>query len=338
MTPSSRDIFTFLIQPLVPIIVITVAICCILLKGSSASLTKPNPDAENWEDPLPWPRAHNPQNVRRRVRRWPWRRRIVKPRTTLRPTPVPATTARPGPEICRNRPIVTRIQDERGPIVCLRKNVTELMKQLKSVGGFIRRYMGVTVIDACGFEDLTIIEQVVAAPTHPVNTTKTATTPNTRTPISRKVGKRHADELQSDAELHRRKRDIPTSPGTIFRGCLGRGTIPDSAITHRLCTECAATTRLENDRFPLYINEVICRDADRQCAATMGLCFQRNLQLPFLRSTGNFEFDPALSSLTGKTVYKEVWIEYTQEIRSCCECQIYTPIYNEIATRDNSDD
>lgn len=328
-------VFTFLKQTLVTVSVITVAICCSLLKGSSASLIDLDPEGK-WGDPLPWPRAHNPQpNVRRRVRQWPWRRRFRKPKTTLRPTPVPVTTARPGPEICQNRPKVTRIQDELGPIVCLRKNVTELMKQLKEVGGFIKRYMGVEVIDACGFEDLTVLENMAHAVTPSSRTTKPARTPTTGIQSSRKVGKRQADDLESDAELQRRKRNIPTSPGTVFRGCQGRGTIPDGASTHRLCTECAATTRLENDRFPPYINEVVCRDADRQCAATMGLCFQRSLLLPFLRSTGNFEFDPSLSSLTGKTVYKEVWIEYTQEIRSCCECQMYTPIYSKIATSDD---
>ncbi|XP_078357611.1 uncharacterized protein LOC144642517 [Oculina patagonica] len=324
-------------KTLVTVSIITVAICCLLLKDSSASLIDLDPE-EEWEDPLPWPRAHNLRpNVRRRVRRWPWRKRFHRPKTTLRPTPVPATTARPGPEICQNRAKVTRIQDELGPIVCLRKNVTELMKQLKEVGGFIKRYMGVEVIDACGFEDLTVIDNLAHADMPPPTTTKSisATTPTTKIQSSRKIGKREADEQQSDAELQRHKRNVPTSPGTIFRGCQGRGTIPDGASTHRLCTECAATTRLENDRFPPYINEVVCRDADRQCAANMGLCFQRNLLLSFLRSTGNFEFDPSLSSLTGKTVYKEVWIEYTQEIRSCCECQMYTPIYSKIASSDD---
>ena len=309
-----------------------------LSKSSSASLTDPDDlYVEKWEDPEPWPIAHNQPNFRRRARHWPWRRKFYKLKATLRPTPVLGTIPGPGPEICKNRAIVTRIQDEPGPIVCLRKNITELMRQLKEVGGFIKRYMAVKVIDACGFEDLTTIKQMADAvtPAPTTTTTKTATSPTTSIQISRKVGKRQADELKSDTELMRRKRSIPTSPGTVFRGCQGRGTIPDGASTHRLCTECAATTRLENDRFPPYINEVVCRDADRQCAATMGLCFQRSLQLPFLRATGNFEFDPFLSSVTGKTVYKEIWIEYTQEIRSCCECQMYTPVYSKIATSDD---
>lgn len=302
--------------------VIAVSICFISLKCSSSSLI--DLGEEYWGDPLPWPRAHWLPNSRRPVRHWPGRRKFVKPKTVPQPTAVI-----PGPEICRNRTKVSRVQDEPGPIVCLRRNVTELLEQLRTVGGLIKRYMAVTVIDACGFEDLTTVMS-------PTTTTVTKTTPTPKMPHTHNVGKRsQADKQESETEPQRRKRSIPTSPGTVFRGCQGRGTIPDGATTHRLCTECAATTRLESDRFPTFINEVVCRDADQQCAATMGLCIQRNLQLPFLRSTGEFQFDPSLSSLTGKTVYKEVWIDYTQEIRSCCECQMYTPLFSEISARDD---
>jgi len=310
-------------KTLITLSVISVSICFITLKCSSSSLV--DPDEEYWRDPLPWPRAHRMPISRRPVRHWPWRRKFVKPKTTS----VPATWAAiPGPDFCRNHTKVSRVQDEPGPIVCLRRNVTELMEQLRTVGGLIKRYMAVTVIDACGFEDLTTI-------TSPTTTTAAGTTPTSRTPHTHNIVRRPADERDSETGAQRRKRNIPTSPGTIFRGCQGRGTIPDGATTHRLCTECAATTRLESDRFPTFINEIVCRDAGQQCAANMGLCIQRNLQLPFLRSTGDFQFDASLSSLTGKTVYKEVWIEYTQEIRSCCECQMYTFLYSEISSRDD---
>ena len=316
-------VLLFFKQILITLAVISVSICFISLKCSTSSLA--DPDEQYWRDPLPWPRAHRFPITPRPRRHWPWRRKFVKPKTTS----VPATwTAIPGPEICWNRTKVSRVQDEPGPIVCLRRNVRELMEQLRIVGGLIKRYMAVTVIDACGFEDLTTI-------TSPTTTTAAQTTPTTRMPHTHNFVGRPADERDSKAEAQRGKRSIPTSPGTIFRGCQGRGTIPDGAATHRLCTECAATTRLESDRFPAFINEVVCRDADQQCAATMGLCIQRNLQLPFLRSTGDFQFDASLSSLTGKTVYKEVWIDYTQEIRSCCECQMYTFLYSEISSRDD---
>ena len=48
-----------------------------------------------------------------------------------------------------------------------------------------------------------------------------------------------------------------------------------------------------------------------------------------------FQFDALLSAVAGKTVYKEIWEEYTQEISSCCECGMYSAIYNKIATKDD---
>lgn len=312
-------------QKLILVSTIIVTVCCLLLKGSSAWFL--DNGEETRRDPQPLPRSHRQPNYRRHKPSWRWRRKVYKPKTTAKPMPVSTTTATPpGPEFCRNHTLVFHVKDEPGPVVCLRKNATELMTLLKGIGGFIKRYTAVKVMNACGFEDLTSIENVAGTTAAP-----SSTTANTRPTTTMPIGKRQVDQQ----ELQRRKRSLPTSPGTVFRGCQGRGTIPDGTTTHRLCTECAATTRLGNDQFPTYINEVVCRDTDFQCAATMGLCFQRSLQLPFLRSTGNFQFDPFLSSLTGKTVYKEIWVEYTQEIRSCCECQMYPAVYNKIATRDD---
>ena len=285
-------------------------------------------DQQPWlrsdNDQQPWLRSHNDPHYRHRHKGWLWRWRKTTPRPTK---PTTRTTPPPDPEICQNRKIVTRIVDEPGPVVCLRKNVTEMMAQLKTIGGPIKRYAAVRVIDACGFVDLTNIEKPSATqpPTSPSMPSRNIT-----------LRRREADAQQSDVELQRRKRTLPTSPGTVFRGCQGRGTIIDGTSEHRLCTECAATTRLGNDRFPMYINEVVCRDSDVQCAAKMGLCFQRSLKLPFLRSIGKFQFDPFLSATSGKTVYKEIWEEYTQEIRSCCECGMFSSIYNKIAS--SSDD
>lgn len=220
----------------------------------SASL--PESEEETWEESQPWLRSQNEPHHQRQRHGWFWRK---KPRTTpsITEQPPPATTTKPsGPKICRNRTIVTRVQDEPGPIVCLRKNITELMTQLKSVGGFIRRYTAIRVIDACGFQDLTPFKS--STPTRPPTMAG-----NSSKQLSNSKGKRQADQIQSDIELQRRKRSIPTSPGTLLRGCQGRGTIIDGTSEHRLCTECAATTRLPNDRFPRYINEVVCRDSDR---------------------------------------------------------------------------
>ncbi|XP_020603646.1 uncharacterized protein LOC110042621 [Orbicella faveolata] len=288
-------------------------------------------------------RGWTTRRTRRSRYRRPWKIGTAKPSLPfVRPTTkvtVPSTTS---PEICLNHTKVSRVQDELGATVCLRRTKQELLVQLESVGGFIKRYTAINETDACGFEELTTLSREAEAKSSEL-TTKPTKTPEVKTPASTKRlihsgDQRRSDQAEYDFKLQRMKRSFPTSPGTRIRGCQGRGTIPDGSNLHRLCTECAATTRLGDDRFPNFINEVICRDKDRQCAAKMGICLQRTLQLSFLRFSGRFELDRQLSTLTGKTVYSEVWEQYTQEIRSCCECQMYPYIYHEIASRDDGDD
>ena len=266
---------------------------------SSFSALLLDSEKEKWEEYEPWLNRHNEPHHRG----WLWWKTTRRPalKTTLRPT---MTIKRPGPKICRNMKIVSRIQDATGPVVCLRRNITELMAQLKSVGGLIKRYAAVQVIDACGFEDLTPIESPNATRPPAPSVQSDSREPSVQSSPSRD-GKRQAEQLHSDSELQRRKRTLPTSPGTVFRGCQGRGTIIDGTSEHRLCTECAATTRLPNSRFPTYINEVVCRDNDMQCAAKMGMCHQRYLNFPFLQSTGMFQFDALQSAIIGKLFTKK---------------------------------
>ena len=256
-----------------------------------------------------------------RNRRYPWRPRVL---------PTRILPSRPsGSEICRTHPKVFRIQDEPGRVVCLRRTSQELLKQLESVGGFLRRYVAVNQSEALGFKDLTSFSndepQTPSAAESPQDMPKLATPTKHRS-------KRKADNSASNSQ--RPKRSLPASPGTVIRGsCLRRGTIADDTNLHRLCTECPATTRLSANKFPRYINEVICRDKDNECAAKMGTCFQRQLQLSFLQFDDKYELDDKLSNIAGKTVYSEVWEQYTQSIRSCCECQMYPFIYRAIASR-----
>ena len=281
--------------------------------------------------------------TRRSRYRPPWKLGTAKPTLPfVRPTTKVIVPSAPSPEMCLNHTKVFRVQDEPGNFVCLRRTKQELLVQLESVGGFIKRYTAINETDACGFEDLTTFSHEATAKSSK-RTTKSTKTAEVKTPTTVKRlihndDQRGADQEEYDFKLERMKRSLPTSPGTRIRGCQGRGTIPDGSNLHRLCTECAATTRLGDDRFPNFINEVICRDSDRQCAAKMGICFQRTLQLSFLRFTGRFELDSQLSIFTGKTVYSEVWKQYTQEIRSCCECQMYPYIYHVIASRGDGDD
>lgn len=228
-----------------------------------------------------------------------------------------------GKKICRNHTRVSRIQDEPGSVVCLRRTSEELLKQLESAGGFLKRYVAVNKSDAAKFEDLTTFQN------EETNTPK-------KTKKLRFSRKSQATKFKSDL-LH--LRDGPTSSptGTKIRQCEDRGTKVYDTNLHRLCTECSATTNLGKDKFPRYINEVICDDADHQCAANMGLCFQRTLHLSFLKFEGEFVEDKQLSIVAGKTVYKEVWESYAQELRSCCECEMYPWVYNRIASKDGGD-
>ena len=298
---------------------------------------------EAWKRSRGFLHRRNSRRTRRLFRRNSRRTRRLRNRYPWKPTSVPPTTIlakkttsppRRGPEICQNHRKVSRIQDEPGPVVCLRRTSQELLKQLESIGGFLKKYVAVNQSEACGFEDLTFFSNGETKP--PRTTTTPEVTTKTTTPMS--GSNRHDDEETSTLNLLRRKRSIPTSPGTFIRGCQGRGTIVDDTDLHRLCTECSATTRLSDDRFPSYINEVICQDKDHHCAAKMGMCFQRTLELSFLRFEGKFEKDHQLSNIAGKDVYREVWEPYTQEIRSCCECEMFPSIYHMIASRDDDGD
>lgn len=224
-----------------------------------------------------------------------------------------------GKKICRNHTRVSRIHDEPGPVVCLRRTSEELLKQLEAAGGFLKSYVAVNKSDAAKFEDLTTFQNV-----------------GTNTQKKSKNLSSQATKLESDLLL---QRDGPTSSptGSKIRQCEDRGTKVYETNLHRLCTECSATTNLGKDKFPRYINEVICDDADHQCAANMGLCLQRTLHLSFLRFEGEFVEDKLLSVVVGKTVYKEVWESYTQELRSCCECEMYPWVYDRIASKDGGD-
>ena len=278
----------------------------------------------------------NSGRARRLRNKYPWKPKI--PPTSAIPTTILAkkTISPPkrGPEICQSHRKVSRIQDEPGPVVCLHRTSQELLKQLESIGGFLKKYMAVNQSEACGFEDLAAFPNEKANET-PRPTTKPEVTTKTTPPML--GSNRYADDEKLTLNILRRKRNIPTSPGTFIRGCQGRGTIVDDTDLHRLCTECSATTRLSDDRFPSFINEVICQDKDHHCAAKMGLCYQRTLELSFLRFDGKYKRDDQLSNIAGKDVYREVWESYTQEIRSCCECEMFPFIYHMITSRDGGD-
>ena len=215
------------------------------------------------------------------------------------------------------------------PQLCVRLNKTELLNKLKIMGSFNPRYMAINREEACGFQDLSVIEQpaLLGRPSpHP----KAKQDQSLKNPIDMDVSATRLNDMQDgtgrlEPENERKqKRMISLSPGSILRGCWSRGSPLDDSSLSRLCTECAATSKLPPSVFPPFINEVICGDDDNNCFGPIGKCAQKVIKFTFLRSTGNFKRDDALSDLHGVDIYVEEWEDYEQEIRSCCECRIFS--------------
>lgn len=256
-------------------------------------------------------------------------RRWVRPRKPFRP-------------IVSNRSIInekecSRIVDNlpqssnyykylKGRPLCVRLNETELLNKLKDVGGFNPRYMAINKEDACKFLDLSGNEQPLPSKSSFPKAKQDQPLDNQMDTEMGTSGLNNLhDEIESLANNHdqRQKRMVTLAPGSIDRGCWSRGSIVDNTNLRRLCTECAASTKLPASVFPPYINEVICGDADRNCFGPIGKCAQKVIEFTFLQRTGKFEKDDDLSQ-GGVDVYVEKWDDYEQDIRSCCECRIFS--------------
>lgn len=221
----------------------------------------------------------------------------------------------------------------RGRRLCVRLNETQLMNKLRKVSGFNPRYMAVNGTDACRFQDLATVDELPlpreassspqAQQDQPRGNQLDSTEGNF-SGLSHIQDETDEDEMEGNVNELRQKRMISLSPGSTLRGCWSRGSTVDSTNLRRLCTECAATTKLPATVFPPFINEVICEDNDRFCFLRFGRCVQRVIKFTFLRRTGEFERDDALSQLFGMDIYVEEWEEYEQNIRSCCECRIFS--------------
>jgi len=212
--------------------------------------------------------------------------------------------------------------------LCVRLNETELINKLKIMGSFNPRYMAINGKDACRFQDLSVDEQPL--PRRPSPQPKAKQDQSFESETDMDMSAYGLNDIQDDAgqlELEnerRQKRMISLSPGSILRGCWSRGSPLDDSSLSRLCTECSATTKLPPAIFPPFINEVICGEDDDNCFGPIGKCAQKVIKFTFLRSTGNFKRDDALSELHNTDIFVEEWEDYEQDIRSCCECRIFT--------------
>ena len=255
------------------------------------------------------------------------------PAKPLRGTRKPYPQRKSSGPVIINKKECNRIVDDLSqspslPQLCLRLNETELLDKLKSMGAFNPRYMAINKEDACRFQDLTVNEQPL--PRRPSPRPKAKQDQPLENAMNMDLRANGLNDIQDETERlepeneRRQKRMITLSPGSILRGCWNRGSPLDDSSLSRLCTECLATTKLPNDVFPEYINEVICGDDDGNCFGPIGQCAQGVIKFTFLRSTGNFKRNDALSELYGIDIYVEEWEDYEQDIRSCCECRIFS--------------
>ncbi|XP_078378204.1 putative skeletal organic matrix protein 8 isoform X1 [Oculina patagonica] len=212
--------------------------------------------------------------------------------------------------------------------LCVRLNEAQLLHKLKNIGSFNPRYMATRRIEAVKFSDLSGDEQPVLHKSSLFPPAKHGKSVNNQLDAEMSInGLNHLqDEIRrlSTSNERSQKRMVSLGPGSISRGCWSRGSAVDGTILTRLCTECAATTKLPVTVFPPFINEVICGDIDHHCYGPIGQCAQRVLRFTFLRRTGQFERDDALSRLLGMDVYTEKWVDFEQDIRSCCECRLFS--------------
>ena len=78
------------------------------------------------------------------------------------------------------------------------------------------------------------------------------------------------------------------------------------------CSACAAVTDLGPDRFPRYINEIVCENPGIVCGPQAdGFCKTSGIDQQFLIAS--------CDSSTGKQTFDT----FTQHIRSCCECFLF---------------
>lgn len=250
-------------------------------------------------------------------------------RGTTKPYPQPTTS---GPVMINKKECISIVDDlpqsAKVPRLCLRLNETELLNKLKIMGSFNPRYMAINKEDACRFQDLSVDEQPLTQQPSPKS--KVKQDQSLKNPIDMDMTTYDLNDMQNNIRRLEpenegtQKRMISLSPGSILRGCWSRGSTVDDSSLSRLCTECSATTKLPPAIFPPYVNEVICGDDDGNCFGPIGKCAQKAIKFTFLRRTGDFKRDDALSELFGLDIYVEEWEDYEQDIRSCCECRIFS--------------
>ena len=152
------------------------------------------------------------------------------------------------------------------------------------------------------------------------------------TPTQTPSGAQQRDSTNAEgvSSAHRRTKRAAT---TSELKCIGKATRNDDTGFFSMCDQCWAITTLEDNRFPRQMNEVICgttgaKDAQGEpvCWQNVGRCIQKVIKLDFLRWDGDYEETP--QSTAAQRILRQKFVPYTQEVRSCCECELKPTFFN----------
>lgn len=182
------------------------------------------------------------------------------------------------------------------------------------------RYVGITKEDACNFT-LPSFTELIAQNIQQFS----ATTAPPQVP--QRDSSSADDTSYSDSGKKRRRRSSNAKSTQV--ACVGKSTpVSGNSDYYHMCDLCWQTTTLDDSKFPKEINEVVCtttgakhsRNGKPVCLGgeDVGVCEQKVIRLTFLEWKG---FEETADSTSARVVLKQKWVEYTQEIRSCCECE-----------------
>ncbi|XP_070540557.1 uncharacterized protein [Ptychodera flava] len=224
---------------------------------------------------------------------------------------------------------------------CQPKTEAQLYDQLRNLGEFNNRYMGITPDNFPDILEISKVKNDTYEPErfNPQRANKVLkhqieqlmkTYDWSKEEATAQAQKLGLQDIKTPEELNisrRMTRDVDGGEGTTtINYCLPRGSETEDRFI-RLCTVCAATTELPENYFPRYINEAIC-DPDGSGRACFpfegtteghGMCKQRVFNLSMLKRTGNC----VPTQGDGEVLYLEEWEVYTQPIRVWCDCELY---------------
>ncbi|KAK3750971.1 hypothetical protein QZH41_000727 [Actinostola sp. cb2023] len=192
-------------------------------------------------------------------------------------------------------------------IVCLVPTEKDLINQLNSIGGYNHHYVALSEEEAEENFD---------------NFLKLRPFPGKGKKIGHhRKGHPHYKPYHNDRRYHKR---------TETPQCVKAGTKVGKDGRKLMCPICQRSTKLSDDVFPRYINEITCDTSSignpldgsaLRClykTYPIGRCHQKNMTIDVLTKTAE---DYELVTSDGTTmIYKQVWSSKTQVIRICCEC------------------